>query len=91
MTNKNVTVLLRETVQKSQLNLGGIIMAKIIIDATQDTPQVQEAKKSEAEFIATLLDAKVILITSKGEIVYEGGKHDAVAQTSKRPPDDGIW
>ena len=66
-------------------------MAKIIIDATQDTPQVQEAKKTEAEFIATLLDTKVILITSKGEIVCEGGKHDAVTQTSKRPPDDGIW
>ena len=66
-------------------------MAKIIIDASQDTPQIQEAKKTEAEFIANLLDTTVILKTSKGEILYQGGKQNVITQTSKRPPADGIW
>lgn len=45
-------------------------MAKIIIYASKDKPQIQEAKKTEAQFIAELLNAKVILITSNGEILY---------------------
>ena len=65
-------------------------MAKIIIDASKDTPQIQEAKKTEAQFIAELLNAKVVLITSNGEILYEGGKHDVIAQASERTPVDGI-
>ena len=63
-------------------------MAKIIIDAKNDLPQVQEAKKTEAEFIANLLNTTVILITSKGEITYKGGNNYVVTQTSKRTPSD---
>ena len=53
--------------------------------------KLKKLKKTEAEFVATLLNTKVILITSKGEILYEGGKQNVITQTSKRPPDDGIW
>lgn len=63
-------------------------MAKIIIDAKNDLPQVQEAKKTEAEFIANLLNTTVILITSKGEITYKGGNSYVITQTSKRTPSD---
>lgn len=63
-------------------------MAKIIIDAKNDLPQVQEAKKTEAEFIANLLNTTVILITSKGEITYKGGNSHVITQTSKRTPSD---
>ena len=65
-------------------------MAKIIIDAKNDLPEVQEAKKTEAEFIAILLNTTVTLITSKGEITYKGGKDNAITETGQRTSADGI-
>lgn len=63
-------------------------MAKIIIDAKNDLPEVQEAKKTEAEFIAILLNTPVTLITSKGEITYKGGNDNVITETNKRTPSD---
>ena len=65
-------------------------MGKFIIDAHNDIPWIQEVKKDEAQFIANLLNVTVTVITSNGEIHYQGGKDNGNTQADKRPLVDGI-
>ena len=61
---------------------------KLLLMPETTCPRCKKLKKTEAEFIAILLNTPVTLITSKGEITYKGGNDNVITETNKRTPSD---